>query len=86
MDHQDFSSHYLVVKSFTPDSLFEKNQLRVYYEAVSKAEKRRSYELTKDLIKTFFDASLKDEEQKYDSLSEKIVKFKDDFIEYEIND
>jgi len=86
MDHQDFSSNYLLIKSFTPDTLFEKNQLRVYYEPISKAEKRRGYELTKDLVKTFFDASLKDEEKKYDTLSEKIVTFKDDFLEYEIND
>ena len=85
MDHQDFSSNYLLVKSFTPDTLFDKNQLRVYFEPISKAEKRRGYELTKDLVKTFFDASLKDEEEKYDTLSAKIVRFKDDFLEYEIN-
>jgi hypothetical protein len=86
MDHQDFSSNYLLVKSFTPDTLFEKNQLRVYYEPISKAEKRRGYELTKDLVTTFFDASLKGEEKKYHTLSEKIVRFKDDFLEYKIND
>ena len=39
-----------------------------------------------DLVKIFFDASLKDEEHKYDSLSEKIVRFKNDFLEYEISD
>jgi hypothetical protein len=86
MDHQDFSSNYLLVKSFSPDTLFEKNQLRVYYESISKAEKRRGYELTKDLVKTFFDASLKDEENKYDTLSQKIARLKDDFLEYDIND
>ena len=75
-----------MLKSFTPDTLFEKNQLRVYHEPISKVEKRRGYELTKDLVKTFFDASLKDEEKKYDSLSEKIVRLKNDFVEYEIND
>ncbi|HEX6890200.1 MAG TPA: acyl-CoA thioester hydrolase/BAAT C-terminal domain-containing protein [Chryseolinea sp.] len=84
MDHQDFSSNYLLVKSFTPDSLFEKNQLRVYYEPIPKAEKRRCYELTKGLVKTFFDASLKGEEKKYNDLSKTIVRFKADFIEYEI--
>lgn len=86
MDHQDFSSNYLLVKSFTPDTLFEKNQLRTYYEPISKAEKRLGYVLTMDLVKIFFDASLKDEEHKYDSLSEKIVRFKNDFLEYEISD
>jgi len=51
-----------------------------------KPKKRRGYELTKDLVKTFFDASLKHEEKKYDALSEKIARFKDDFLEYEIRD
>ena len=84
MDHQDFSSNYLVVKSFTPDSLFEKNQLRVYFEPISKAEKRRCYDFTKDLVTTFFDASLKNGETTYDALAEKIIRAKDDFLEYEI--
>lgn len=84
MDHQDFSSNYLLVKSFTPDSLFEKNQLRVYYEPISKAEKRRCYNLAKDLVTSFFDASLKEGETKYDDLEEQIVEAKNDFLEYKI--
>ena len=84
MDHQDFSSNYLLVKSLTPDSLFEKNQLKVYYEPISKAEKRRCYELTKDLVTSFFDASLKEDETTYDDLEKKIVGAKDDFLEYKI--
>ena len=84
MDHQDFSSNYLLVKSFTPDTIFEKNQLRVYFEPISKDEKRRGYDLAKDLVTTFFDTSLKDGETTYDALAEKIVSAKDDFLEYEI--
>lgn len=86
MDHQDFSSNYLLIKSFTPDTLFEKNQLKVYFEPISKHEKRRCYELTKDLVKTFLDASLKGEEREYDDLSKKIFGSKGDFLEYEIRD